>query len=44
VAKVYEELGATKEVEDCRNLLRLIEDKLNASVALGRPSFNCELP
>ena len=37
-ADVYEKLGAAKDVEDCRRLLRNIEKKLGAPVAL-----DCEL-
>jgi len=35
-ADVYEKLGAAKDVEDCKNLLRDIEKGLNTSVASGQ--------
>ena len=40
---IFKELGAAKNVEDCRNLLRNIEEGLNTQVASGRSKFNCEL-
>jgi len=40
-ADVYEKLGAAKDVEDCRKLLRKIENKL---IAAGQSAFNCEFP
>jgi tetratricopeptide (TPR) repeat protein len=42
-AEVYEKLGAAKKIEDCRDLLRDIEKKLNNPVASGQSGFNCEL-
>jgi len=36
VVDVYEKLGATKDVEDCRQLLRYIEKELNTPVASGQ--------
>ena len=42
-AHIYEKLGATKVVEDCRKLVRKIEIKLNARVASGQSGFDCEL-
>jgi tetratricopeptide (TPR) repeat protein len=42
VADIYEKLGAAKDVEDCRELLRDIEEELNAPVASGQSDFNCE--
>ena len=39
-ADVYDELGAAKKAEDCREALRLIEKKLNA--ASGQSGFDCE--
>jgi len=41
-ADVYKKLGAAKDVEDCRGLLRHIEEKLNTSVATSQSDFNCE--
>jgi len=38
-ADVYERLGAAKDVEDCRELLRKIENGLAAS---GQSALNCE--
>ena len=35
-ADVYEKLGATEDVEDCRELLRDIENELNTPVASGK--------
>ena len=40
-ADVYENLGATKGMELCTNLLRDIEDSL---VVSGQSALNCELP
>ena len=40
-ADVYEKLGAAKDVEDCRELLRKIETSL---VASGQSYSNCEFP
>jgi len=38
-ADVYDEIGAAKDVEDCRELLRVIERELNT--ASGQSDFNC---
>ena len=43
-ADIYQKLGAAKDVEICRGLLRDIEKKLNTPVASGESGFNCELP
>jgi len=40
-AGVYEKLGAAKDVEYCRNLLRDIENSL---VTSGQSALNCEFP
>jgi len=40
---VYEKLGATKDVEACRTLLRDIQEELDAVVNSGQPDPNCEL-
>ena len=37
---VYGKIGAVKDVEECRSLLRKID---NNSVASGQPAFDCEL-
>ena len=42
-ADIYDELEAAKDVEDCRELLRAIEKKLNTPAASGQSDFNCEL-
>ena len=34
-ADIYEKLGAARDVEGCRDLLRKIEKKLNGPVASG---------
>jgi len=41
-AEIYEKLGVVKDGERCRELLRDIEGKLNASVSSGQPEPNCE--
>jgi tetratricopeptide (TPR) repeat protein len=41
--RVYEKLGAARDVEDCRNLLQKIEGELTAAVASGQSGLNCEL-
>ena len=41
-AEIYENLGAVEDVERCRELLRDIEKKLNASVSSGQSEPNCE--
>ena len=40
---IYEKLGAAKDVEECRRLLRDIEKELNTLVASGQSDFDCEL-
>ena len=40
-ADVYDGLGAAKDAEDCRELLRAIEEELNT--VSGQSGFNCEL-
>ena len=40
---VYEKLGATKDVEDCRNLLWRIQEELDTAVTSGQSDSNCEL-
>jgi len=42
-ADVYEKLGAMKDVEDCRKLLRDIQRELDSPAASGRSNFSCEL-
>jgi len=42
-ADVYEKLGAAEYVEDCRKLLRDIQEGLDTAVASGQSDFNCEL-
>ena len=42
-ADIYDELGATKDVDECRRLLRDIEEELNAPAASGQSGFDCEL-
>jgi tetratricopeptide (TPR) repeat protein len=41
-AQVYEQLGAARDVEDCRNLLQTIEKELTTAVASGQSGLNCE--
>jgi tetratricopeptide (TPR) repeat protein len=43
-ADVYEKLGAPKELEGCRMLLRDIEEKTKSSVTCGGSDFDGELP
>jgi tetratricopeptide (TPR) repeat protein len=43
-AGVYEKLGAAKELEGCRMLLRDIEEKTKSSVTCGGSDFDGELP
>ena len=38
-ADVYEKIGATKNVEDCRSLFRYIEKGLNSPVASSQPDL-----
>jgi tetratricopeptide (TPR) repeat protein len=42
-ADVFEKLGAAKEVERCRTLLRNIQEELDTVVSSGRSESNCEL-
>jgi len=42
-ADLYEKLGAATDVEDCRKLLRDIEEELGTPVTSGQSGFNCEL-
>ena len=43
-ADVFERLGATKDVEDCRKLLQRIEKELDTPpVASGQSEFDCKL-
>ena len=42
-ADVYKKLGAAKDMEECRKLLRDIEKKLNTPIASSQYGFNCEL-
>ena len=44
-ADVYEKLGpvAATDVEDCRRLLSMIQEELDAAVASGQPDSSCEL-
>ena len=42
-ADIYDKLGASKDVEDCRELLQDIEKALNTPVASDQSGFNCEL-
>jgi len=41
-AEIYEKLGAAKALEECRELLRGIEEELNASVSSGQLESDCE--
>lgn len=41
-AEVYERIGATKDVEDCRGILRDVETKMEKSVTPGELDFNGE--
>ena len=41
-ADIYEKLGAAKDMDKCRNLLRDIEKELNSPVASGQSALNCE--
>jgi len=41
-AEIYEKLGAAKDVEDCRRLLRYIEEELNTPVSSGQSESDCE--
>jgi len=43
-ADIYDELGAAKDAERCRQLLQRIEKKLNTPVASGQSGLNCEFP
>ena len=42
-ADVYEALGAAKDVEDCRTLLRDLQNELDTAVASGQSDLDCEL-
>ena len=42
-ADIYETFGAAEELEVCRQILRDIEEELNAPVASGQSGFDCEL-
>ena len=42
-ANIYDNLGATKDVERCRNVLQDIEKELNSPVTSGQLGSNCEL-
>ena len=39
----FEKLGATRDAEGCRKILRDIQKKPNSPVVPGQPDFNCEL-
>ena len=39
--EVFEELGAAKDLEGCRKLLRDMQNGLNDSVTSGQSGFNC---
>ena len=41
-AEVYERIGATKDAEDCRGILRDVETKMEKSVTPGELDFNGE--
>jgi len=41
-ANIYDKLGAAKDVEDCRKLLRYIDEELNTLVVSSQSEFNCE--
>ena len=41
-AEVYEKLGAAKDLEDCRNLLRNVQNGLSDPVTSGQPGSNRE--
>ena len=40
---LFEKLGAVRDVECCRKILRVIEEELGTPVTSGQPGFNCEL-
>jgi len=42
-ADVYEMFGAAKDVEDCRTLLRDIQNEMDTGAASGQSDFDCEL-
>ena len=42
-ADVYERIGATKDLEDCRTLLRYVEEDMKTVVASGQSDLNGEL-
>ena len=39
---VFEKLGATDDIEECRTLLRLIQGDLDSLVSSAQPGFDCE--
>ena len=39
---VFENLGAAKKMEDCRNLLRDIQKELDGPIVSGQSGFDCE--
>ena len=41
-ANIYDKLGAAKDLERCRKLLRYIEEELNTPVASGQSEPDCE--
>jgi len=41
---LYEKLGAAKDLESCRKLLRHVEEELNTPVTSGQSGFNCKPP
>ena len=43
-ADIYERLGAARGLENCRGLLRRIEEELDRPVASGQSGSNCKLP
>ena len=42
-ADIYDKLGAGKDLENCRMLLRDIEKGLNTPITSGQSGFDCEL-
>ena len=40
----YEKVGAARDLEPCRDLLRGIEKEMEVSITSGEPEFNSELP
>ena len=39
---IYEEFGVAGDTEDCRLVLRYMQEKLDIAVASGQSDFNCE--